>query len=115
MIVVDVKSADGLRRKVWEFLVSHQYTPGLSYARRFLTLTRYAEETRPSTRHKFRRVKQWDAMDERSYNSDLKRPAEIPQWVVDRALAQLEGPFVTIGWTREDCVARTVEGDEFCP
>lgn len=105
MIEVEAISEDGLRRRVWRF----GYGSG-----HFLTLTRYADEDRASPRHKFRAIAQWDAMDERTYHSQLPRPQYLPEWVVSEAMAKLPPPTVTIGWRSLDFLAAIVPEQKVC-
>jgi hypothetical protein len=92
----EMRSADGLARKVWEFDLRGQ----------FLVLTRYAEETRQSKRHKWRGP-QWLSHDERSYCSALSRPTAIPDWVVKKAVRSLTFD-IAIGWSNRDSVTGSV-------
>jgi hypothetical protein len=85
---VEDLSPDRLRRRLWTF----------SLGSGFLILVRFANEGRPTPRHKFRPVAKWESSDERAYNSQLKRPESIPAWVVDEALKKLPPPVVTVGW-----------------
>ncbi len=62
-----------LRAVRWEFAVWAEHGGNRVHVR----LQRYSEMERKSHRHKFRTVRQWDAYDERAYNSDIKR-AEVP-------------------------------------
>lgn len=108
MFDVQAVSDDGLRRRVWSF--THTGSGG-----GFLILTRFANEARQSPRHKFRPVTKWEASDERSYHSQLKRPESIPDWVVAEALKMIPPPVVTIGWAREKDRAAISREPKACP
>ena len=82
-----------LERKAWTFRV---------YAGA-IVLSKYAEETRETRRHKFQGPC-WDSSDERHYHSKLDRPTHIPRDVIEDAiLAATCQPYsVYIGWTAKE-------------
>ena len=106
MIDIEEVSADNLKRTLWSFS-SHD-----SGGTHYLRLTRLAIEARASTRHKFRPDALWDSMDERYYHSNLPRPASIPQWVAEEALAAMPKPVITIGWADRKYEAKIVPAQD---
>jgi hypothetical protein len=88
-------SDDGLSVRRWSF----------SLWSNDLVLRDYVEGTRPTKRHKIK-GKGWYADDERSYRSELPRPTDIPDDVIDEAVRQIQiGVF--IGWTRPEHLIAT--------
>jgi hypothetical protein len=89
-----------LSRKMWRFDVSRLSS---------LRLTFYTEQTQETKRHKWRGPF-WDFIDERGYNSKLKRPTRIPPEVITQARAKLAELVkigdVYIGWFHEDHLYR---------
>ena len=73
-IEIEHPATDGLSRQLWVFDTRDCG----------MVLWEYLEQTRPSTRHKFRGGR-WDRSDERRYHSSLPRPTSIPDWVVAEA------------------------------
>lgn len=94
-MIVEQVSEDRLARTMWEFRHSGD----------LLVLTRFANEERKTTRHKWT-GKFWSSNDERP-PWNLPRPTEIPQWVQQAAL---EGIVfrVAIGWANEKYVVGNV-------
>jgi hypothetical protein len=93
MIFIERTAADGLSKRGWVFtLVSQAYDEAIE-----VRLHRYTELERASKRHTFKRVRKWDSMDERSYNSEVRRrelEALTPEDVRAEALAAIKVTIV---------------------
>jgi len=91
-IAVERQSLDGLTRDLWVFDTNVD----------MLRLTSFHEQVRSRKAGRFKTEAKWDAHDERSYNSSLQRPTDIPEDVVLDALKKIE-IRINIGWTNDDC------------
>jgi hypothetical protein len=100
--MIHVYEYDGeLARRRWTFGLSSAL-----YGNSRMVLNEYAEETRPSTRHRKWIGPKWDAQDERPYNSQLSRPTDVPDWVIKEALRQMPVD-IFIGWTNLESKLKT--------
>lgn len=89
-MMITRESEDRLSRKVWKFRISTRAGSG---ARVDIHLNWYSEETRATTRHKFRADVSgiWDSFDQRSYRSGIKaKDVPLPDDVIEEAKRSLE-------------------------
>lgn len=95
-IEVERVSDDRLSRQVWAFFADTTWHRGKSIVG--LRPNWYAVQTRETTRHKWRTVKQWDRMDERSYHSSIKRDdVPLPVDVCKEAISAVTVEILDIG------------------
>jgi len=104
--MIEIVRGTNLDRKVWRF--NAIWESSFLDTSIKVRLLYYGEETRASTRHKWR-GDFWDHSDERRYHSKITRPTEIPVDVladVFRAIREIPVD-VYVGFFSADCLLHT--------